>query len=112
MLPMAHLKAKIEPAQVQITLINLLYDAVWIAEHTVMETLWLYIGYQELQNLKIYHLKNLMLTSPFTALSAKFVCSPAGVNMHKKINLDHTPQSLETTQGLSELCEEYKIYLF
>ena len=32
-------------------------------------------------------------------------------DLHRKINLDHNPQSPETKQALNELCEEYK-YVF
>ena len=40
--------------------------------------------------------------------SAKYICSPTEVNMHMKINLDHSLHGLETQQPLNELCEEYK----
>ena len=45
---------------------------------------------------------------PCTPSSAKLMCSPAEVNTHRKINLDHTLQSQETQQTLGKLCEEYK----
>ena len=35
-------------------------------------------------------------------------CSHAEVTMHKRINLDHNPQSLETQNALDNLCQEYK----
>ena len=44
---------------------------------------------------------------PCTPQSAKFVCSPAEVNILRKINLDHTPQSRETQKALNRLCEEH-----
>ena len=44
---------------------------------------------------------------PCTPPSANIVCSPAEVNIHRKVNLDHTPQGQETQQALDK-CEEYK----
>ena len=45
---------------------------------------------------------------PCTSSSAKFVCHPVEVNTHRKINLDHIPQSQEIQTMLDNLCEEYK----
>ena len=81
-----------------------------IAKHTVIGTLWLYADYQELLNFDIYHwnMKQSDTTLLYTPSISKFVCSPTEVDLYRKINLDHTPQSPETQQALNELCEEYK----
>ena len=75
-----------------------------------MGTLWSYADYQELQKFEISHLNeersDTML--PCTLPSVKFICPPAEVNTHRKINLNLTPQSLKTQQALNELYEEYK----
>ena len=75
-----------------------------------MGTLQLYADYQELQNFKIYHLnvEKPDATLPCTPPSTKFECLPTEMNTHRKINLDHAPQSLETHQASNVLCEEYK----
>ena len=45
---------------------------------------------------------------PCTPPNSKPVCSPAEVNTHRRINLDHTPQSAEIQRKFDELCKEYK----
>ena len=51
---------------------------------------------------------HLLTTLLCTLPGAKFVCSPTEVNTHRKVNLDHNQQSLETHQYLHDLCEECK----
>ena len=41
-LPTVHLKDEVEPQQVPLTFIKLLYDTVQVAKHTVIGFLWLY----------------------------------------------------------------------
>ena len=85
-------------------------NTVQIAKHTITGSFWLYSNDQELQDIEIYPLNvekydtNLLCTPP----SAKFVCSPALVNKHRKINLFYTSQSWETQLALIEVCKEYK----
>ena len=87
---------------------------IQIAKHSIIRTLQLYVDYQEQQNFEVCHLnvQNSDTTSPCTPPSAKFIWSAMEVNTHRKINLDHTPQSLDTQQALNKLCEQYKDILF
>ena len=75
-----------------------------------MGTFQLNADCQEQQNFQIFYLsiEKSNIPLPCTPLSAKFACSPTEVNTHSRINLDHTPQSLETQQALNELCEKCK----
>ena len=70
MYPKVHLKDKLEPVQIPLTLIHLSHDAIQIAKYTVMETFWLYVDYQELQSFEICHL-NVKVSHYFTLYSAK-----------------------------------------
>ena len=81
-----------------------------IGKHTIMGPLWLYANDEELQNLKRYHLRieKSNTNLPHTSQSAKYVCCPAEVNMHRTINLDHITKSEEPQQAFNKFCEEYK----
>ena len=70
-----------------------------------MGALWLYADHQELKNFEICHLN---VEKSDTTLPCTL---PAEVSTHRKINLDHTLQSLETQQVFNELCEQYDIFL-
>ena len=56
MKPMIHLKDEIEPAQVLLTLINLVDDVIQITKYTMIGNLSLHANDQELQDFKICHL--------------------------------------------------------
>ena len=45
---------------------------------------------------------------PCTTLDVKPVCTPPEVDPQRKINLDYSPQFLETLQTLDKLCGGYK----
>ena len=104
------LKDEVEPAQLLLNLINLSSDVVQIEKYTMIGILQLYADNQELENFEICRLsmENSDTNLSCSLHSAKFVCSPAEVNTHRKITLDHNPQSQEIQQALAKLCEEYE----
>ena len=72
-----------------------------------MGTPQLYADNQKLQDIEICHLGvKIWQYSALYSPKGKFICFPAEVNMHRKINLGHIPQSLETQEALIKLCEE------
>ena len=83
MLPTVHLKDKSELEQVPLTFLNLSLDTVWVARHTLILSLHLYVDYQDCKVLKYTTLVQ-NTTLPCIQPSAKLVCSPAEVNTHRK----------------------------
>ena len=83
---------------------------IQVAKHALIGFLRCYTDDQELQNLKIHHIfvEQQSDAWPCTPPSAKFVCCPAEVNTHRKINFSNTPQCSETQEVLDKLCEEYR----
>ena len=87
-LPIFYLKDEIEPAQVLLAPINLSYDVIQIAKHTIMGTLWLYVDYQEPQNFEICHLN---VEKSDTALPCTLPSANSNVLQWKQI---HTEKSI------------------
>ena len=81
-----------------------------MAKHTVIRISQLYADDQELWKIEICHLskENSDTSLPCTSTNAKFVYSPAEVNIYRKIYLDHSSQNPKTQQALNELYEEYR----
>ena len=77
MMPTVHLKDKIKPAQVLLTLINLSDEVIQIGKHTITGTLQLKVNDQELQDFKIYKLnvEKSDTNLPCAPTSAKFMFS-------------------------------------
>ena len=106
MLPNVYLK---QPGWVPLTFISLSYDTMQVTKQTEIASFQLYVNYQELQDFEVHQLVtgHSDTTLLYTSSSANFLL-PEEVTTYRKLNLDYTPQSLETQQALYALCEEYQ----
>ena len=77
------MKDEIEPKQVSLTFIHSSHSTVQVvARHTIIGSLQLYAGYQDLQDLELHQLlaEQFGTTLPHTPPSSKCMCSPAEVD--------------------------------
>ena len=91
MLPAKYLKNKIEPDHEPVTFANISNDAVWLIKHIPNGTLQFFTKYQDRQDISVIETNQIIVANEndallFTLWDAKLVCSPAEIEIHRKIN--------------------------